>query len=75
MMAKKTKPIVCYSRAPSVEMAQQCAWDVSWAPEIPDEARPFGLHATRPRTRLYQVTITAKPIAWGKARAAARKAR
>jgi hypothetical protein len=55
-----TKPLICYALAPDIKSAQQCAWDLDFAPEQPEDAEPY-----RPEDGphwLYKVTITAERV-------------
>jgi hypothetical protein len=53
--------IKCYVKAADVETAERAAWDIDWTTCRPGEARVIPRSETR-RTRLYEVTITAKPM-------------
>ena len=61
--ARASGPLVCYALAADKQSAQQCAWDVSFAPDNPEDAEPYPSPPfTLAKPRLYRVTITAVPV-------------
>jgi hypothetical protein len=56
--------IKCYVKAANKSEAEQAAWDLDYTVPFPNDAEDYPRNEAEPKrpTRLYEVTITAKPM-------------